>query len=370
MLTRRKFIELGAMAGATLALGGGLSACSTGPSTKAADLQKAYEEGSADVQLFTDSCGRQVALPANITSISPSGSYAQILLCTLCPEKLVSLSSNFSSTQLKYLNSSVANLPVLGRFYGKNGDMNYEEIIKLAPNVIIDIGEHKDGIENDMNGLQEQTGLPVVFIQATMDVLPQAYASLGQMLGMDAQAAEKVNYIQGVLDFAAAHHDEIAAQGLKVMYSAGPNGYDVKEAGSVHAMPLQYLGVTNVAQLNGGSTEVSPEQVAIWAPDVLILSPADGAFDYIYQDDVWASVPAVANKRVFEVPGEPYEWMDKPPSVQTVLGLEWLGNLLYPEIYNFDMVARAQEFYQMFWGYSLSEAEARELLANSTLLGQ
>lgn len=60
--------------------------------------------------------------------------------------------------------------------------------------------------------------------------------------------------------------------------------------------------------------------------------------------------------------------MDKPPSVQTLLGVLWLGNLLYPEVYSFDMAATVQEFYQLFWGYELSESAARAMLANSTLL--
>lgn len=368
MLTRRDFLKVLGAGGATFALASGLSGCSSGPSTKAADLQKAYDEGSLDVQLFTDSAGREVVLSKDIKTISPSGSYAQILLSTLCPEKLISLSSNFSDKQKKYLNSCLDNLPVTGRFYGKNGDMSYEEIIKLAPDVIIDVGEHKDGIENDMTNLQEQTGLPVIFIEATLDVMSSCYEKLGQILNLQAEAQTRIDYINRALDLAATHHDEISAEGLKVMYSAGPNGYDVKAAGSVHALPLEYVGVTNVCELQSGSTEVSPEQVTIWAPEVLLLSPADGAFDYIYQDEVWSSVPAVENKRVYEVPGEPYEWMDKPPSVNQVLGLEWLGNLLYPSLYNFDMIERAQEFYSLFWGYSLSDEEARTLLANSTLL--
>lgn len=161
----------------------------------------------------------------------------------------------------------------------------------------------------------------------------------------------------------------VEADGLKVMYSGGPYGYDVKPKGTVHGAVLDLVGVSNVADLAGtNSTEVSPEQVMVWAPEVLLVSPADGFFDCVYDDATWAGIPAVENRRVYEVPGEPYEWMDKPPSVQTLLGVLWLGNLLYPEVYNFDMTATVQEFYQLFWGYELSESAARAMLANSTLL--
>lgn len=369
-LSRRAFLAGAAALGAA-ALGGSLAGCGSGASSKADDLVAAYEQGSSDVQLFTDSAGREVVLPASIQSISPSGSYAQILLCTLCPDLLVSLSSTFSKTQLAYLGDEFAELPVLGRFYSKNADMNYEELIKLSPDVLIDMGEEKDNIASDMDGLQEQLGLPVIFINATMSELPSAYRTLGQILGREADAEERAVYLDGVLDYAAERHDAIAEQGLTVMYSSGTYGYEVKEAGSVHAAALDTLGVTNVAVLDdANSTEVSPEQVMLWNPDVLLLSPTEGFFDLIYDDETWANIAAVQNRRVYEVPGKPYEWLDKPPSVQTALGLMWLGNLLYPELYDFDIVAEAQEFYALFWGYELAEDEARELMANSTFLDE
>ena len=38
--------------------------------------------------IFTDSAGREVELPRNIERIAPSGPLAQIVLFTLCPDKL------------------------------------------------------------------------------------------------------------------------------------------------------------------------------------------------------------------------------------------------------------------------------------------
>ena len=61
---------------------------------------------------------------------------------------------------------------------------------------------------------------------------------------------------------------------------------------------------------------------------------------------------------------------NSPPSVNRVLGVWWLGNLLYPELYDYDMIAVAQEFYSLFWHYELSEDEARTLMAHSTYRGE
>jgi iron complex transport system substrate-binding protein len=370
-LTRRNFLQAAGVVavGAVCAAGGAsLVGCSASTSSKEADLQAAYEKGSSDVVEFVDSAGRTVYLPKDIKSFAPSGSYAQILLATIAPERFVGLSSTFSKSQLKYLPENMADLPKLGRYYGKNGDMNYEEIIKINPDVIIDIGERKEDIEYDMDGLMQQTGLPVIFVQATIDQFSQAYRTLGELLGVQERAEEIATYIDEVFAYADERYDEIASRNLRTIYSSGEMGYSVKEAGSVHSAALERTGINNIAVLDGAnSTEVSAEQMMIWAPDYLLLSPSDGAFDFIFEDSVWASIPAVENGHVYEVPSGPYEWLDSPPSVQTTLGVLWVGNLLAPDLYDFDMVEEAQEFYKLFWQYDLSVEEAQKMLANSTL---
>jgi iron complex transport system substrate-binding protein len=370
LYTRRTFVGLGLTALGTLATAPLLGGC-TGfkPSSRYTELKASYEAGSDEVFLFTDSCGREVVLPKRINRISPSGSYAQIMLSSFCPDKLVSLSGRFANSQAQYLDESLVNLPALGRYYGRNADLNYEELIRVNSDVIIDIGEQKDNIANDMDGLQEQVGLPVIFILATLPNMDRAYQMIGKALNMADEAAIFERYVRGVLDFAAEHQSEVAARGLRLLFGSGEFGLDVAPKGSVHSNPIDLLGTENVAVLEGTtSTLVDIEQVMIWKPDVVLLSPAEGYFIDIYKDDIWASVPAVVNKRVYEVPGKPYIWLDKPPSIQTVLGLEWLGNLLYPDIYDFDIIKRAQDFYRLFWRYDLSATEARELMANSTFL--
>ena len=376
LMTRRSFLQLATTTCAIGAFGSTfgitLSGCSSSRSTKADEWTKLYKEGSDSVQAYIDSAGREVYLPREIHSVSPSGSYAQLMLCTLCPELLVSVSGGFSTKQAVYFDERVTSLPSLGSFYGsKNGDMSYEGLLREDPDVVIDVGEHKATIVEDLDGLQAQTGIPALFELATIEYMPQAYRKLGALLGVAERGNELADYIDAVLTFAQENRSRIADEDLRVVYSTGEFGYEVKAAGSVHAMALDLLGVENVAKLDeAGGTEVSAEQMMIWAPDVVLLSPVSGFFDDIYDDPAWASIPAIQNKRVYEVPGEPYEWLDRPPSVQVVLGLLWLGNLLFPEIYDYDMLLTTQEFFKLFWNYVLSDSEAQALLARSTLLSE
>ena len=46
--------------------------------------------------------------------------------------------------------------------------------------------------------------------------------------------------------------------------------------------------------------------------------------------------------------------------------MRWLGNLLYPEVFDCDAVREVQAYFRLFYRYELSDREAEELLARST----
>jgi iron complex transport system substrate-binding protein len=337
-----------------------LSACNVAPS----------RAPSGETQTFTDSAGRMVVLPAQIDTLAPSGAYAQVLLYTLCPEKLLGLSGAFSRKQKEYIDETYWDLPVFGQFYGKNATMNFEEIIKAAPDVIIDVGEAKSGIAADMDGIQAQTGIPVIFVEATLLETADAYDALGAVLGVPERAAALSAYVREVLALAERNAAAIPEnERVSVLFGGGENGLNVNGAGSVHAQTLELIGARNAAVLDNlsgaGGDEVSVEQVLLWNPDAVILAP-DANYGDIWDDPMWRDVAAVRNGRVYEVPFGPYSWLDRPPSVQRVLGALWLGNLLYPELYDYDMTVKTREFFALFWQFDLSEEAARALLENST----
>ncbi len=79
-----------------------------------------------------------------------------------------------------------------------------------------------------------------------------------------------------------------------------------------------------------------------------------------------SGVTAIQKGRYYEIPAEPYHWLTEPPSVNRILGIRWLGNLLYPKFYEYDMIQETKDFYELFWHYELQDTEAQELLARST----
>lgn len=320
---------------------------------------------------FFDSAGRTVDVPAQITNIAPSGGVAQMILLMLVPERLVGLASMPDAAQLPYFPPEIADLPAFGQFYGSKANINMEALIAAQPQIIIDLGDFKDGIADDMDAVQNQTGIPTVFIDASLENLPTAYRMLGSLLSVEERAEELASYIEETLDYAAQKSAQILPEDRKtVMYGTGASGLSCNARGSSQADVIELVGAINVVEPESnshhyGGTELDLEQVYALDPGVILFS-ADGPYDDL-QNSEWSELFAVKYGTFYEIPALPYSWMSMPPSVNRVIGIWWLGNLLYPDIFDYDMVEKAQEFYKLFWNYDLSDEEATELLSRSTL---
>lgn len=321
----------------------------------------------ADTIVFTDSCGREVTLPKKIERVAPSGSTAQMLLFSLAPDTLIGWSSNPSESTKKYFPEKYWNLPEFGQFYGKSVTLNMEALIAADPQVIIDIGNLKPTHKEDMDAIQKQTGIPTIFVEATLESFPKVYRELGELLGVSEKGNEIASYIEGAL---AIPKEIPEADRVSVFFGNGESGLDANAKGSIHADVIPFVGAENAAVVEevsnrGGGNTINMEQLLQFDPDVILVTSTGGMYDKIATDPTWKDLRAVKEGKFYEIPSDPYGWLADPPSVNRVIGISWLSELLYPDLYDIDMVAETQKFYKLFWHYDLTEAEARELLANS-----
>ena len=322
-------------------------------------------------RVVTDSAGRQVEIPADIRRVAPSGSTAQMILMPIAYDLLAGLSSSPSTAQMPYFPEEVRYLPTFGQFYGSKANLNMESLIDARPQIIIDLGDKKDSIADDMDRIQKQTGIPTVFIEADLDDMAAAYRTLGDILNRSDMAEPLAQFIEKTVSMARENSAKIPEnQRLSVLFGTGSTGLACNAAGSVQADVIDLVGAVNAiipqeVSNRGGGTTVSLEEVYAVEPDVILLSTG-GPYDTLAQGE-WAGLQAVQSGKYYEIPGLPYDWMSSPPSVNRVLGIWWLGNLLYPELYDYDMVQVAREYYGLFWHYDLTEEKARQMLSRSTL---
>ncbi|MDR0401230.1 MAG: ABC transporter substrate-binding protein [Treponema sp.] len=319
---------------------------------------------AAKTVMFTDSAGRQVDVPRIITRIAPSGSLAQMFLLAIAPELLCAVSGPYPADQAEFIPDYVKNLPAVGQFYGSR-NLNPEEVAGIAPDIVIDVGEPKDTIAEDMDGISRTIAVPAVHITATLQSTPEAFRTLGRLLGKEARGEALARFCERALAGSGA-----AMRGApykpSILYCLGPSGTNVLAAGSFHAEALDWLAVNaavvDTPSSRGSGNETDMEQILLWDPDVILFA-SGSVYAAAGSDRLWSELRAVRQGDYFRVPEGPYNWMGGPPSINRYLGILWLGKLLYNGEY--DLYRETAEYYRLFYGFDLSRQRFDALTAGS-----
>lgn len=353
----------------TEAGGAELSAAEENKETTApAETSKAEKstEAPEEMRSFVDSVGRTVKIPVQLDKVAPSGPLAQVVLYTAFPDRLCGLTKQFTKSQLPYFPERYHNLPEFGQFYGKKSNLNKEALLAADPDVIIDIGEPKKTVKEDMDKLQEQLNIPTIFIEAKLPDMASAYRKLGELFGETTMTDMQADYCEKAISFAEDIRSKLKDEDkVKVYWAMGDKGLNTNAAESFQSEVLQIVGADNVAKVDpvsrGGGSEVSFEQLLEWKPDYILVDNEKLA-ETIQNDATWQEYIKSTGAELIVVPNEPYGVLADPPSVNRILGIYWLGQKLYPDLYQRDLVTDFAEFYDIFYHSMLTDKQLRKLL--------
>ena len=325
---------------------------------------------SGGTREFTDSLGRSVTVPAEITKIAISGPLSQVYIIPLAGDMLVGVSNAFASDAALYLPSEISEKTEIGQLYGGKGEMDLEALLAAAPDVVIDIGEPKKTMAADLDSLTEQTGIPFIHIDATVATAPEAYRTLGKLLGREEKAEELAAWGENTYAMIEAMMEKVDADGARkeLLYCLGTKGTNVMAEGSFHAetvnMMAKNLAVVEEVSFSGDGNEVDLEQILLWNPEYIVFDPAS-CYDSVGSDAQWQELSAVSSGHYYKTPYGPYGWLSSPPAVQRYLGMLWLGELLYPEYTEYDLQKEVTEYYKLFYGCELTEEMYQALVMNA-----
>lgn len=319
-----------------------------------------------ETRTFTDSLGRQVELPANIERICPSGHTAQQVLLTMAPDKMVGLSQELTDDQLAIFGEKFAGYPVFGAVLGAKDDLNREAVAAADPQVIIDTGEAKKDTLESLDALQEQLGIPVVFVEAKLEDYGAAYKVLGELLGMEDRGNELSAYCTQAYDKVESTMATIPeSERVNMAYLLGENGLNAiaktSFQGQVIDMVANNVVVVDDVSGKGSGNEISLEQIALWDPELVIFQKGS-IYESVGDDPAWQGIAAIANDNYYEVPNNPWCWMNNPPTVNQLIGMQWLPRLLYPDAFDDSIQDVTRAYYHTMYGYDLTDAELSELL--------
>jgi iron complex transport system substrate-binding protein len=216
--------------------------------------------------------------------------------------------------------------------------------------------------------LQAQLGIPVIVVNGLFPQRAEAYRFLGKVFGEEERAEQLAKYCEETLKDV---NDKLASipedKRVTLYYAEKNNGLATEPDTSSHAAVFKYAGAKNVANVDNtpgsGMTPVTLEQILAWNPDVIFMGKGETSpYQAITTSPDWASINAVKNGRVYEAPSMPFSWIDRPPSSQQYLGIRYVANILYPDVFNYNMVEETQKFFKLFYQLDLTPDQAKELL--------
>lgn len=341
--------------------------------TGCGEKKEAKEAEQPTTQTITDDAGREVTIPAKIEKCYYTSPIGMIMVYTLDPDKMAGWSFELKDKDKKYIADQYESLPFLGGLQ-MNAKINTEELVKAHPDVIFSVGPDalSETSVSDADKLQEQLNIPVLVVDSNVDKIDEAYTFIGKILGAEDRAKVLADYCTDTLKEVDEATKAIPEnEKIKVYYAEGPKGLATEPKGSMHSLVLDIVHANNVAQVEvkggGGMSAVSMEQVLSWNPDVILSWTTDngGAYDLIKTSQDWQNINAVKNNKIYQIPSSPFNWFDRPPSVNRFIGMKWLAATFYPEAYKVDMVKEVKDFYSLFYHVELTDEDAKDLLKNS-----
>ena len=331
-------------------------------------------KGQQNEVKMTDMAGRALNLPEHPARLLSNNLPGSILLYALAGERLIARNNQPNEAELKYCQSGFCRLPQIGSWFMDNGTRNTEELIRLKPDLILSAGNiGKKAIEvSDRD--QQLLQIPVMLVSTALPDLPETFRKLGELLGCGEQATVLGNfyvaYIPKILKTVAAMD---SSRKPRIFLAMGEDGLQTAPANSIHSQVLDYAGGINVADIHYGEqvvsshSSVSLEQLMRWNPDVILACGFENFNSRklqhkILTDPRWQSLRAVQGGRVYQVPSSPWLWLDRPPSVNQLIGVIWLAKLLYPRHFDYAMEDVVREYYAKFYHCRLTMEELTDIL--------
>lgn len=329
---------------------------------------KSKSYASENTQAFKDSLGREINVPSIIEGVVPLGLPAQILVTTLCPDKLASLAKEIpSEDEADYDSSDAActtNLPETGGLTNSTPeDVSTETISEVNVGILLDAGTFFNGLETELNTLQTETDTPAIFIDLSFGKLSQAYRTLGALLHCEERAERLACWVESAQSKAIALGRRHACR--SVFYAPRENGLQIKGSIQVQLDAIRALGAepflepyiysegrVNIQKLK----ETSVDFIAF--DDGTIFSSLALKSGETYE--LWKDVPAIQECRYAASPAVMHSWFGSIILVQS-LGILWLAGVMWPKDCNYSFEEEAREFYELFYGLDKSLTDVASL---------
>lgn len=255
-----------------------------------------------------------------VRDVVAAGQPAALLIWAVARDRLAGWPRRPSADSLRGLTAEAATLPELGALAGPGRPADPAAIAALRPSLVLDYGD-TDPL-NRVRGEQVRAGLDVDWrlLDGALTRIPDAFREAGRLLDARERGVELGTMAEQVLTRWRA-----APPGPSFYYARGADGLETGFRGALATEVLEGAGWTNVAEGASDIGRVDPDQIAAWDPEALVTLDA-GFARKAQADPVWRRRRNGAMRRILLFPDRPFGWIDRPPSVNRLLGCAWLAS--------------------------------------------
>ncbi len=319
---------------------------------------------------ITDMLGRSVVVPDEPKRVYGPAPFATFAIYAIDPTLLAGWIFSINKDDYDYMHPHTKNLPFIGRIFGGSSSANIEVLMANDPDLVV-MWQGMLEYNPKEAELLEKLKTPYIYVdERSLSSYPQIFRFLGEVLSREERGEKLATYAEEI--FAKTTKAlEKSNHRPKIYYAQGVDGLATECDDSIHVHLLKIAGDVNIHRCNTtshkGFEKISMERVLEYNPDVILIQD-EIFFRDIYNSALWSQLDAVKNRRVYLIPRAPFNWFDRPPSFMRIMGLEWLMHTIYPDEYSLDLQSRTREFYKLFMGVDLSQAQLDHVLKGATSL--
>ncbi len=273
-----------------------------------------------DRRALLTALGASACTPAPRSSggVLAAGQPAALLIWAVAPRRMIGWPRKPSDKALALLPPAAATLPETGALAGGGAPMSLEAAAALRPDFILDYGD-RDAADLDLGDrVQSRTGRPYSLIDGALMNTPGAFRAVGRLLDVPERGERLAVMIERLI----IEWQRPRRLGPTFYYARGGDGLETAFRGALATEVLEGAAWNNVATGGRDIGRVSREQVVAWDPEVIVT--LDRRFAAAAADDpVWRRRPDGSRRRLLLLPDRPFGWIDRPPSVNRLLGVHW-----------------------------------------------
>lgn len=334
-----------------------------------------------ETHVIVDHGGYEVEVPVEVDRIA---------VCTILPlpsvlavffdsaEKIVGMASGSKSAAEKSLLGQLyPELLEAETAYIEGGNLNVEELMKLAPDVVF-----YSTAETEVGQQLRNAGFCAVAVSVNkweydaVETLRNWIALLGEIFPENNKEKIVADYSQAMYDLVQSRVADIPEkERVLFLYKYSDTAIMTSGANFFGQWWADAIGAVNVGQemTTDNSVTVNMEQIYAWNPSLIFITNFTTAYPAdLYENTIgnydWSPVDAVKGERVYKMPLGMYR--SYTPGVDTPITLLWLAKTAYPaQFADIDIVHETQKYYKEVFDIDLTEDQAASIFAPAAEVG-